>query len=269
MHKFTTTAHDTLKRTTGRSVQSPLGMLITAVAVLFVALPASAEESGKPPALSSAFIFPAGYVSYNVRNGYRKFDGTDEYIHVPQKNIFILGGAAGKRFALNERLRIQTTLELGWGSVKEDEFYDYIEMDGHIAAISLYDKCAALTGGIQADVHRLFPVDQRIFFISAGIGAYVTYFTWQWHTSLGKKIPGTEFSTWTVSPGLNVGAGVEYKISDKSAAALSYNLRFLMTGYNTEYTNTFPMGVDYREFTYSHMLQLQILLPNLRYGKFY
>ncbi|MDR2579212.1 MAG: hypothetical protein LBC70_10475 [Chitinispirillales bacterium] len=205
--------------------------------------------------LSSALMLPGLYVSYNVREGYRKYDGMGEYQHISIPNPFMFGLSAGKRFALkNPRLRIQSALELGWGGVDEGEYGMDILRSNYF------------TFGIQADAHLLFHTVARTFFLSAGPGLHATSYGWTLkESSSGREVDRAAKGT-TASPSLNVGAGMEYMVSNQRAVSVGYNLRFWRTAHYTEAGALFPMGIDYREYFFSHSLQVQILMPALRHG---
>ncbi|MCL2219196.1 MAG: porin family protein [Chitinispirillia bacterium] len=250
-------------------VTSPRGMLkavAAAITVMVIAAPVRAQEepagrsSGLMHILSDAYVLPGLYAAYNVRDGYRKYDGVDQRQLVERSNLFTFGLSGGKRFELkNPRLRLQTTLETGYGIALEEEYDEYPTNIGDIAATL---NSHYWVTGVQADIQRLFPSYARTYFISAGAGVYLTCFyetvNEKWS---GDKIDESDGGTWTFSPGVNIGAGMEYKIAPNRALSVSYNLRILMS---TNYDGAewfFPMGVNYTEFFYSHMLQVQFLIP--------
>jgi hypothetical protein len=210
-------------------------------------------------------VFPGVYASYNVREGYRKFDGVDGYQYVKNTNPFIVGLTVGKRISIdNPRFRLQAALEFGRGSVKDGEYRldlmdgGYVLEDVGVSLHSIY-----WTGGLLADAHLLFPIDERTFFLSAGLGAHLTYFdTAMKILSTGEEVEGGSIGLrGALSPSVNVGGGVEYKLRGRGAACISYNMRFWQSASYKEAGALFPMGVNYTEFFYSHAVQLQYLLP--------
>jgi hypothetical protein len=219
--------------------------------------------------LSNALVLPAVYVSYSFREGYRKYDGVKEYHHVYNTDPILFGLAVGKRFALkNPSWRIQSTLDFGRGSAKDGEFYVTLTNGNDILAY-LYSNY--LTGGIVGDVHRLFPAGHgRAYFVSAGLGMHLTGFNSEMKTDLGQRIGNTKTKMrGTFSPSLNLGGGIERVIANNRAAALGYNFRFMQSARYMETGSLFPIGASYREFFYSHMLIVQILLPDPRYRTFF
>jgi hypothetical protein len=209
--------------------------------------------------LSSAWLASA-YVSYSSRDGYRKYDGVDGYQRLRNSGISLFGGAAGKRFALRDpRLRIQAVAEVGWGSVKEGPIYLQEKGSGNPIECDLYSNF--LIGVIQGEIHYLFPsVSNRNYFLSAGPGAHVSSF--HETAKLGNETV-LEDSTrlFTASLNFNIGVGMEeYRFSKNWAVSICYNLRLWEPLHIIETGELFPMGVDYREFFYTHMLSVQVLL---------
>jgi hypothetical protein len=250
------------------SFHSSIKIAITIiVVVIFAAAETPLEEQSPlaPPtfssALSSAFALPGIYVSYNMREGYRKFDAVDDFLYTSGVNPFMFGLSAGKRFALKKpRLRIQTLLEFGWGSA-EDGVYPVDE-----SSVTLHSNY--LTTGVQADAHLLFHSAARTFFLSAGPGLHLTWYNWVLKEASNKNKIAQSEKYLTGSPSINVGAGMEYRISQQRAVAIGYNLRFWRVARYEESGALFPMGVDYREFFFSHSLQAQVLIPGPRQRNF-
>jgi hypothetical protein len=231
----------------------------------------SHSETGLPVAAlspySSAWL-AAAYISYNARDGYRKYEGIDGYQRLDNPGFFMFGGAAGKRFALRDpRLRVQAAAEVGWGSVFEGPI-DLQEKNGggEIIPGDLYENY--LIGVVQGEIHYLFTFGgERSYFLSAGPGAHVS----SYHETAkveNKKVLESD-RLFMASLNFNVGAGMEYGVSDSRAVSISYNLRIWESLRFIETGELFPMGVDYREFFYTHMLRVQVLLPGLRYKRFY
>jgi hypothetical protein len=225
--------------------------IITAIAI---ALTASVKPCASEAATdySSAYVLPGLYVSYNMREGYRKLD--DAYMRLDMDNSFMVGFTLGKRFALNNpRWRIQAAIEGGWGIAEDMEFF-YLR-DGYDGPeYWIYYFHNYFTGGILADLHFLFPTATRTYFLSAGPGFHLTY--------LWPRIKQT-----SPSVSANIGAGVEYRIFKKIGMSVAYNLRLWQP---VSYINTgeiFPMGVNQKEFHITHTLQAQMLLPSLRLFK--
>jgi len=221
-----------------------------------------------PPPHSSAFVFPAGYVSYNLRGGYRKYDGVDEYQYVERNGMFIFGGMLGKRFALkNRRVRFQAAIEAGWGS-KEEDAYDY-ESDN--TADDAHEYINLSTFGIQTDMHILFPDKTRAsyfaYFLSVGPGLHRTSFSFSLKGA-GDQTLWKSKSISMVSPSFNIGAGMEYTLSGYRALSLAYNFRIWNPVNYVQTGDLFPMGVQYEEVFYSHALYIQMLLPGTKKGSF-
>lgn len=216
------------------------------------------------PELSDAYVLPGVYVSYNIREGYRKFDGVDGYQHVENTNPFIIGVTVGRRISTAvPRLRVQAVCEFGWGRVKDGE-YEIDLTDGTVSwpeRVSL--NSVYWTGGLLADAHLLFPLDERTFFVSAGLGAHLTYFDIMLKTlATGKEVTGVSDGVrGVISPSVNIGCGIEYRLSGRGAACISFNLRFWQSASYKEAGSLFPMGVNYTEFFFSPSIQLQYLLP--------
>jgi hypothetical protein len=238
---------------------------VTIAFALFVSLaPATTYAQSDPSsALSDAYALGI-YTSYNFREGYRKFDGVDGYQHVENTNPFTIGFTAGKRISIdNPRLRFQAAFEFGWGRVKDGE-YEIGLTDGSSEWnewVSLYS--VYWTGGLLGDAHLLFPLDERTFFVSAGLGAHLTYFDIALKTvATGETISGISNGIrGALSPSVNLGCGIEYKLSGRGATCISYNLRFWKSASYKEAGMLFPMGINYTEFFYSMAVQLQYLLP--------
>ncbi|MCL2183694.1 MAG: hypothetical protein FWB85_09530 [Chitinispirillia bacterium] len=217
-------------------------------------------QQWQPPRYSDAFAF-GGYASVNTRDGYRKYKGEDQYQHVPGNDLFTYAVTGSKRFALADPLyRLQSSFEIGWGRVKDDEYMVDLT-DGSETMAILYSRYT--TFGIQADLHHLYPAHMRTFFLSAGIGLHMTSF----HETLNDAwtVPERELFAsdriWTLSPSANIGAGVEYNIDSNNTLSVNYNLRLMMSTNFTETGSMFPMGAEYREFVFSHMIQIQLLFP--------
>jgi hypothetical protein len=214
--------------------------------------------------LSDAYVFPGVYVSHNFREGYRNFDDADGYLHVENTNPLIIGAVIGKRISIdNLRFRFQAALEFGSGSVKDLE-YETVLSDGNKEwpeRVSLYS--VYWTGGLLADAHLLFPSKDRTFFISAGLGAHLTYFDIALKvSSTGDKVSGVgDGMRGVISPSFNLGGGVEYPLAGFGAACVSYNLRIWRSANYREVSLPFPMGVNYTEFFFSQSIQVQFLLP--------
>jgi hypothetical protein len=214
-------------------------------------------------AFSDAYVLPGGYISHNFREGYRKFDGVDGYLHVENTNPFIFGLSVGKRVSIdNPRLRFQALLEFGWGSVKDGEY----EIGTNLGPVWASLHSIYWTGGLLADAHLLFPLDNRTYFVSAGLGAHLTYFgTALKILATGEDIEGgSDVLRGALSPSVNLGCGIEYRLNGRGAACISYNMRFWQSASYREASLMFPMGVNYTEFFFSQSIQLQFLLPPRR-----
>ena len=219
----------------------------------------------QPSALSYAVIFPAFGVSYNIRNGYRKFDGIDEYQQVSNTNPLMYTIMAGKRFPLGQKLRIQAGMEIGWGSVQDDEF----NLDLVIGNVPVVLRSNYFTYGAIVESHLLFPAGSRTFFLAAGTGLHVTSYESTLTTaSDDAPVEGSGLKVGVFSPSINIGAGMEYRVSSRRAVAISYNFRFWQTAKYIETGALFPMGADYTEYFYSHIFQVQVLLPDPKQGRF-
>jgi uncharacterized repeat protein (TIGR02543 family) len=218
------------------------------------------KAHAKHAAFSDAYVLPGVYVSHNFREGYRKFHDVDGYLHVENTNPFIFGLSVGKRVSINNpRLRFQGLIEFGRGSVKDGEY----EISTNVGPMwaSLYS--VYWTSGILADAHLLFPLDDRTFFVSAGLGTHLTYFgTALKSLATGDDIEvGNDNLRGTLSPSANIGCGLEYKLDGRGAVCISYNMRFWQSANYKEVGMLFPMGVNYTEFFFSQSIQLQYLLP--------
>ena len=239
--------------------------ILDALFALFVFLaPSTSYAQSSLAELSDAYVLPGVYLSYNLREGYRKFDDADGYLYVENTNPLIIGLAVGRRIYIdNPRLRFQAAIEFGRGSAKDLE-YETVLSDGKkewSERVSLYS--IYWTGGLLADAHILFPSYDRTFFISAGLGAHLTYFDIALKVSdSGEEVSGVSSGMrGAISPSINLGGGVEYVIAGKGALCISYNMRFWRSASYKEVSAPFPMGVDYIEFFFSHSIQLQFLLP--------
>ena len=218
----------------------------------------------QPPPHSSAFVFPAGFVTTSARGGYRKYDGVNEHQYVERNGMFMYGGVAGKRFALKNRtVRFQAAVEAVWGS-KEEDAYEY-ESGNTVEEAHEYVKLSAF--GIQTDMHILFPDKTRAYFLSIGPGLHRSSFSFSLRGSDNHTLwKGENMST--VSPSFNVGAGTEYTLNQYRAMAVAYNFRIWSPINYMETGDLFPMGVRYHEIFYTHSLHVQILLPGTKKGRF-
>jgi hypothetical protein len=214
--------------------------------------------------LSNAYMLGA-YVSHNLREGYRKFDNVDGYQHVENTNPFIIGLAFGRRISIDSpRLRFQAAIELGRGSVKDLDFdMDLIDATGHTWSERVSLHSIYWTGGLLADAQLLFPTDERTFFISAGLGAHLTYFDIAVKTKAsGEEVSGVSSGMrGAISPSVNLGCGIEYMLDGRGAACIFYGIRIWQSANYKEAGELFPMGVNYTEFFFSQSIQLQFLLP--------
>ena len=209
--------------------------------------------------LSDSYVVGV-YLSHNLREGYRKFEDADRYLYVENTNPFMVGLSVGKRVSINNpRLRFQGLLEFGKGSVKDYE----LEVPTNIGDIMASVNSVYWTGGLLADAHLLFPINNRIFFVSAGLGAHLTYFGVALKVlDTGEDIEGGSGNMRGIlSPSVNLGCGIEYKLNGRGAACITYNIRVWQSASYKEVSVLFPMGVDYTEIFFSQSIQLQYLLP--------
>jgi len=243
-----------------KTAQTTLSVLFATLALLIFLAPATPYAQSTLSALSNAYVLPGVYVSHNFREGYRKFDDVDGYLHVENTNPFIFGLSVGKRVSIdNPRLRFQALLEFGRGSVKDGEY----EINTNVGLMWASLHSIYWTGGLLADAHLLFPLDNRTYFVSAGLGAHLTYFG----TALKVLVTGEDIEGGSdnlrraLSPSVNLGCGIEYKLNGRGAVCVSYNMRFWRSASYKEVGMLFPMGVNYTEFFFSQSIQLQYLLP--------
>ena len=235
------------------------------ICVLIIVIGAIAQEQSKPSllssrqsrpsVLSSAVVFPGGFVSYSVRDGYRKYEGVRELEHIERNNLPMYGASGGKRFALkNPRLRIQSTIEFGWGSVIDDVFP--LDDDDYFLNLSMHDDL--FTVGIQNELHILLPsTGKHSYFLSLGPGVGWSSFK-RAGKIFGMQVLGEEITN-TIYFNFNIGAGMDYMINRKRALSMSYNFRIWHPVSHNDLA-MFPMGVDYKEQFFTHMLQAQILI---------
>jgi hypothetical protein len=257
----------------GRSKFLTAAASLTAVtaAVLLTAVSTLYAQDQRPMAelseLSSAYAVQF-HASYNQREGYWDFGeylGFDQHMQVENTNPWMYGGAIGKRIDSERyrRLRTQVTAEASHGRVKDTEFNgDDYGVPGTIELFSNY-----LTGGIITEAHILFPSAARTYFISLGPGVHITSYKPTFQTTAGEPITGLAEDGWRepfVSLSANVGVGMEYITSNNRAISVGYNFRFVQTAKYIEYGALFPMGVVYDEFFYSHIFQVQVLVPKKR-----
>jgi hypothetical protein len=212
--------------------------------------------------LSSAFMIPAGFISYSIRDGYRKYEDVREIEHVDRENLVMYGFSGGKRFALkNQRLRIQSAIEFGWGwgSVIDDVYKGVQFTDGNFRDISMHSEL--FTVGIQNELHILLPsTGENSYFLSIGPGVGWSSFKRAGKAHSGFQIPGMEETTNNTQYNFNIGAGVDHMINRRRALSISYNFR-IWRPVSYEEKALFPMGgVEYKEQFFTHMLQAQILI---------
>lgn len=229
---------------------------------------ARANTPAQPNALSSAYFIGA-YGSYNMRDAYRKLDGLDEYLPVDNADPFIYGGVLGRRRSSknNPRLRSVTTMEIGYGSVKNTDLpFGVLLSDGSQTLANEYTRY--ITGGAIADWHYIFPSARQTVFLSGGIGLHLTSYMTQLRNTDNELLEASGYggSHATFSPSVNVGIGVEQKLAPTRAIALAYNFRFWQSSRFIETGILFPMGVTYQEYFYSHSISVQILFPGLERG---
>jgi len=264
MKKFMTSMHGMLR-------VAAVVIVAAAVAVAAKTEPQQDAPQNLLAPLSDAY-FLGGHLSYNVRNGYRKFDGIDQRQAVDCYNLFMSALSGGKRFALdNQQLRLQAMLEVAWGEAPaQDEHYVELVSGGFIPA-TIYTRY--IITSLQADVHRLFPVYMRTYFLSGGLSLHLTTLTDILKESYTREELITGDNYFTFSPSINIGAGMENKVSRNMAVSTSYNMRFMMATSFTEtgrpagqpvVGTTFPMGVKYTEFFFAHAVQVHILFLKQR-----
>lgn len=246
-------------------------LLKTVICILIIAIGVTAQPKSKPSGLSSAVVLPAGTVSYSVRDGYRKYEDVRELEHIERNNLVMFGVSGGKRFAFkNPRLRIQSTLEVGWGSVIDDVYKDvpnWVKMNGKdtllLLDVSMHDNL--FTIGMHNELHLLLPsTGKHSYFLSLGPGIGWSSFKRAGETAFGQSIE--DYITDNIWFSLNIGAGMDYVINKRRALSISYNFRIWRpVSYDDAFL--FPMGVDYKEQFFTHVLQAHILILPYR-GKF-
>jgi len=224
----------------------------------------NAKPRLRPLRLSSATVLPGGFLSYSVRDGYRKYKDVRELEHINRENMVMYGIFGGKRLPLNNpRLRIQNTLELGWSreSVVDDVYKNVplIKTDGSIdsADISLHDDL--FTVGVQSELHILIPTAGKYScFLSLGPG-----FGWSSFKRTAKvgfyPLPWMDDVTGNIGFNFNIGAGMDFTSNERTTLSICYNFRIWRP---VSYDNTllFPMGVDYKEQFFTHMVKAQVLI---------
>jgi len=243
-------------------------LLKTTIYILIIAISAVAQQQSKPPLVSSAVIFPGGFLSYSIRDGYREYEGMRELEHIERKNLVMYGVFGGKRFALsNQRLRTQASIELGWGSMIDDIYknvpaimYDPVTKESEETALDISIHDNLFTAGIQYDLHFLLSsTGKHSYFLSLGPGVGWSSLTREGKTDFGRRFTETVIIN-AISFNLNIGAGIDYMINRSRAVSLSYNFRFWGPIIYDE-VNLFPMGkVEYHEVFFTHMIQAQILI---------
>jgi len=250
---------------TAPPTQSAVFIVIT---LLVFMTPATPYGQSTLSTFSDAYLIGA-YASYNLRDGYHNFDDVDGYVHVKNANPFIFGVTVGKRISVDSpRLRFQAAVELGRGSVKDRELLGLISDEtGYTRWETLARYSIYWTGGLLADAHFLFLLENSTAFISAGLGAHLTYFDIaEKVVASGEKVSDVSNGMrGAISPSVNLGCGVEYKPNGRNTVCILYNMRYWMSADYKKgieaFDNMFPMGANYTEFFFSHSIQLQYLLP--------
>jgi hypothetical protein len=262
-----------MKTDAGKNTVLMFNLLKTVICILIIAIGVTAQPKSKPSGLSSAIVFPAGAVSYSVRDGYRKYEDVRELEHIERDNLVMFGVSGGKRFTFkNPRLRIQSTLEFGWGSVIDDIYEDVphrVRMkNGTITDtlldVSMHDNL--FTIGMHNELHILLPsTGKHFYFLSLGPGIGWSSFKRTGETAdFGQSID--DYIIDNIWFSLNIGAGMDYIINKRRALSISYNFRIWRpVSYDDVFL--FPMGVDYKEQFFTHILQAHILIMPHR-GKF-
>ncbi len=215
-----------------------------------------------PDRLSSAFIMPGIYLSFNSREGYRKFDNFSELQLVERKPLAIVGLMGGKRFALNNGFRVQAAVELGWGSTAEQTLSG-VELTDTTVNVVRYSNI--LSGGFITDLQWLLPLKTSNVrpFLFAGPGFHGVYLYESEFSEDGKvKILDPQLvQVICASVSINAGTGVEFKLNKRYGAAIIYQFRYWQPIHFTEVRDLFPMGADYKEYFNSHSIQFQLLFP--------
>jgi len=242
-------------------------LIKTVTFVLIAAIGVTAQQQLRPSLLSSATVFPGGFLSYSVRDGYRKYEGMRELEHIERGNLVMYGVSGGKRFAFkNPRLRIQSTLEFGWGAAIDDVYENIPVTIRHIdntlkdttLNISMHDNL--FTVGVQNELHILLSsTGIRSYFLSLGPGVSWSSFERTGKTDFGQKMSGVHDIINNVCFNFNIGAGIDYKSNENHTLSIGYNFR-IWHPVNYKDLTLFPMGVDYKELFFTHMLQVQILI---------
>lgn len=193
-------------------------------------------------------MFLAGVsLSYNDRLGHLSLSNNKTQ-DIAREDITSFGIVLGKRFRLPLRWRLQVPFILEGGRVKIDDNEAYKSFDVTV-------KTSILHFGLIPELQ--FPLrinSQTGFYLSFGCGLSLVRFA-------QKDINESIYSSTTLSPSVNGGAGFEFLRTENSAMSIQYSIRYGKPVYHKYMKNIFPFqAVSYYEKFLTHSLQVLILI---------
>lgn len=193
-------------------------------------------------------MFLAGLsLSYNDRLGHLSLSNNKTQ-DIDRENLTSFGIVLGKRFRLPFRWRLQIPFILEGGRVKIDDNEAYKSFDVTV-------KTSILHFGLLPELQ--FPLrinSQTGFYMSFGCGLSLVRFA-------QKDINESIYSSTTLSPSVNGGAGFEFLRTENSAMSIQYSIRYGKPVYHKYMKNIFPFeAVSYYEKFLTHSLQVLILI---------
>jgi len=222
---------------------------------------AHAQKGGRGPREAQSIYYGGANVSLNIRKGAYELDAAKLRQDTACENLVLFGAALGKRYALGPSARLKLGAIFNFGTVVEDTLQiDY----GEYLAV----KQSFLQIGIDPEIQ--FPLSRTgnvTPFVCAGGGfdfvrfqdgfAYVDD-PRQWVEFRAEDNMATRVERrWC--PHAQAGAGFDFMPRKEVGLCVAYSFRFSKPVAYSDSRDLPLSGVSYREFFFSHMVQIQVL----------
>lgn len=202
--------------------------------ILFPIAAITAEKPKREPK-----YFAGGNFLYTQRIGSYVFEDLQMRQDTVREDLLLGGFALGRRYHINSWLRFQLSLMFHFGHNFEETILNYIEKYGYTHV------------GCDLDLHYVFPRKKRFQpFLALGFGG--NYLKVQQSTIFPDDIK-------QLSPSLQGGGGLEYKLTTMIAINWAYMFRFWRPVKYRDERVLVLEGKEYGETFFSHIVQVNLL----------